>query len=73
MLVPTWFTRPSIYPTFELANAITRLPDDSSYSIRERVGNDSWSGIVRTYEILPLFGASYRLNGQSMSISEANP
>ena len=73
VLVPTWFTRPSIYPTFELANAITRLPDDSSYSIRERVGNDSWSGIVRTYEILPLFGASYRLNGQSMSITYANP
>jgi len=73
VLVPTWFTRPSIYPTFELANAITRLPDDSSYSIRERVGNDSWSGIVRTYEILPLFGASYRLNGQSMSIVYANP
>ena len=73
VLVPTWFTRPSIYPTFELANAITRLPDDSSYSIRERVGNDSWSGIVRTYEILPLFGASYRLNGQSMSIAYANP
>ena len=73
VLVPTWFTRPSIYPTFELANAITRLPDDSSYSIRERVGNDSWSGIVRSYEILPLFGASYRLNGQSMLITYANP
>ena len=73
VLVPTWFTRPSVYPTFELANAITRLPDDSSYPLRERVGNDSWSGIVRSYEILPLFGATYILNGQSMSISYANP
>lgn len=73
VLVPTWFTRPSVYPTFELANAITRLPDDSSYPLRERVGNDSWSGIVRSYEILPLFGATYRLNGQSMVISYANP
>ena len=73
VLVPTWFTRPSLYPTFELANAITRLPDDSSYPLRERVGNESWSGIVRSYEILPLFGATYILNGQSMSISYANP
>ena len=73
VLVPTWFTRPSVYPTFELANAITRLPDDSSYPLRERVGNDSWSGIVRSYEILPLFGATYKLNGQSISISYANP
>ena len=73
VLVPTWFTRPPVYPNIELANAITRLPDDSSFSMRERVGNDSWSGIVRTYEILPLFGANYRLSGQSMSISYANP
>ena len=73
VLVPTWFTRPPIYPSFELANAITRLPDDSSFSMRERVGNDSWSGIVRSYEILPLFGANYRLTGLSISISYANP
>jgi len=73
VLVPTWFTRPSIYPSFELANAITRLPADSSFSMRERIGNDSWSAIVRTYEITPLFGANYRLSGQSISISYANP
>lgn len=73
VLVPTWFTRPSIYPTFELANAMTRLPADSSYPIRERVGNESWSGIVRSYEIYPLLGATYRLAGQSIQISYANP
>jgi hypothetical protein len=73
VLVPTWFTRPPVYPTFELANAITRLPADNSYPIRERVGNESWSGIVRTYEIYPLMGASYRMAGQTMSITFANP
>lgn len=73
VLVPTWFTRPPVYPTFELANAITRTPADSSYPIRERVGNESWSGIVRTFEILPLLGAKYRLAGQSMSVAFANP
>ena len=73
VLVPTWFTRPPVYPGFELANAITRLPDDSSYPVRERVGNDSWSGIVRSYEILPLLGATYKLDGQSMLITYADP
>jgi hypothetical protein len=73
VLVPTWFTRPSTYPSFELANAITRLPADSSYNIRERIGNESWSGIVRTYEIYPLLGATYRMAGQSISVSFANP
>jgi hypothetical protein len=73
VLVPTWFTRPSTYPSFELANAITRLPADSSYNIRERIGNDSWSGIVRTYEIYPLLGATYRLSGLSIEVTYANP
>jgi hypothetical protein len=73
VLVPTWFTRPSIYPSFELTNAITRLPADSSYNIRERIGNESWSGIVRTYEIYPLLGATYRLSGLSVEVTYANP
>ena len=73
VLVPTWFTRPSTYPSFELANAITRLPADSSYNVRERIGNESWSGIVRTYEIYPLVGATYRLSGLSIEVTYANP
>jgi len=73
VLVPTWFTRPSIYPSFELANAITRLPADSSYNMRERIGNESWSGIVRTYEIYPLLGATYRMAGQAINVTYANP
>jgi hypothetical protein len=73
VLVPTWFTKPPIYPSFELVNAITRLPADSSYSFRERVGNESWSGIARTYEIYPLLGATYKLSGQSLKLTYANP
>jgi hypothetical protein len=73
VLVPTWFTRPPVYPPFELANAMTRLPADSSYPVRERVDGESWSGIVRTYEIYPLLGASYRMAGQAMTVTFANP
>ena len=73
VLVPSWFTRPPVYPNFELANAITRMPADSSYPLRERIGNESWSGIVRTYEIYPLMGASYRMAGQTMNVTFANP
>ena len=73
VMVPTWFARPPVYPSFELANAITRLPADSSYPIQERIGNESWAGIVRTYEIYPLLGATYRMNGKSIAIAYANP
>jgi hypothetical protein len=73
VLVPTWFTRPPVYPTFELANAITRLPPDSSYPTSERVGRETWSGIVRNYRFYPLLGASYRLPGETITVTYANP
>lgn len=73
VLVPTWFARPPVYPNFELANAITRLPADSSYPTSERVGNETWSGIVRNYRVYPLLGATYRLRGQTMRVAYANP
>lgn len=73
VLVPTWFARPPVYPSFELANAITRLPPDSSFPTSERIGGQTWSGIVRDYRIYPLLGATYRLDGGSIEVAYANP
>ena len=73
VLVPTWFARPPVYPSFELANAITRLPPDSSYPTSERVGRETWSGIVRNYRFYPLLGATYRLSGETITVTYANP
>lgn len=73
VLVPTWFTRPPVYPGFELSNAITRLPPDSSFPTSQRIGNETWSGIVRDYQVYPLLGASYRISGQVISVTYANP
>jgi hypothetical protein len=73
VLVPTWFTRPPIYPGFELSNAITRLPPDSSFPISERIGNETWAGIVRDYRVYPLLGASYRISEQVITVTYANP
>lgn len=73
VLVPTWFPQPPVYPDFELANAITRLPADSSYPTSERIDGDTWSGIVRNYRIYPLTGASYRITGETLGVTWANP
>jgi hypothetical protein len=73
VLVPTWFPRPPVFPSFEVANAITRLPPNSSYPTSERVGRDTWSGIVRNYRIYPLSAATYRLDSLTMNVSWANP
>jgi hypothetical protein len=62
-----------VFPNFELASAITRLPPDSSYPTSERVGRNTWSGIVRNYRIYPLLAATYRLDDLTMNVTWANP
>jgi len=73
VLVPTWFPKAPVFPSFELPNAIVRLPPDSSYPISERVGGETWSGITRNYEVYPLLPATYRLSGQSLRVTWADP
>ncbi len=73
LLAPTWFPKPPVYPSFELANAMTREPPDSSYPISARVGADTWSGILRSYEIYPLIAATYRLDAKTVTVTWADP
>ena len=73
VLGPTWFTRPPVFPSFEIANAVVRLPPDSSMPFSEQVDGETWSGIVRDYEIYPLLAARYSLGGQMLKVSIANP
>lgn len=73
VLGPTWFPTPPTYPTFELANAVTRLPPDSSYPMGEDVEGERWSGIVREYQVFPLIDASYHLSGQVMTVTYSDP
>jgi hypothetical protein len=73
ILVPTWFTTAPSYPTFELPNLITRLPPNSSWSISERIEGEIWSGIVRDYQVYPLLGARYRMTGEALTVTYAEP
>jgi hypothetical protein len=73
VLVPTWQPEPPVYPSFEIPNTITRLPADSSYPTSERVGGDTWSGIVRNYQVTPLIAADFSLGGESIRITWADP
>lgn len=72
VLVPTWFAKPPVYPSFELPNAVTRLPPDSSFPTSERVGRDNWAGIVRDYVIYPQIPAAYEMSGQTILVTYAD-
>jgi hypothetical protein len=73
VLGPTWFPQPPDYPSFEITNAVVRLPPDSSRPTRKRVGSETWTGIVRNYEVIPLIGARYKLDDLRIQITYANP
>ena len=73
VLVPTWFAEPPVYPAFEIANAITRLPADSTFPVSEELGGERWSGIQRNYRIYPLLPGNYRLDEQRIRVKPANP
>ncbi len=73
VLGPTFFPRAPEWPSFEIANAIVRLPPDSSRSTSQRIDGEMWTGVVRNYEVYPLVAAAFRLDGLTMSVTYADP
>ncbi len=73
VLGPTWFPRAPEWPSFEVANAVVRLPPDSSRSTSQRIDGEMWTGVVRNYEVYPLVAAGFRLDGLTMSVTYADP
>ena len=73
VLGPTWFPEPPVFPSFEIANAVVRMPRNRSRPISERIGRETWYGVVRNYEIFPLTSARYRLDGLAMRVTYADP
>jgi len=73
VLVPTFFKSPPVYPSFEIADAMTRLPPDSSFPTSENIDGEAWSGIVRDYEIVPLVAGRFALDPGKVVVRYADP
>ncbi|MDJ0940493.1 MAG: BatD family protein [Woeseiaceae bacterium] len=73
VLGPTFFPRAPEWPSFEIANAIVRLPPDSSRSTSQRIDGEMWTGVVRNYEVYPLVAAGFRLDGLTVTVTYADP
>ncbi|MEM6485610.1 MAG: hypothetical protein AAF662_11585 [Pseudomonadota bacterium] len=73
LYVPTWFPSPPDFPSFELPNAITRVPANSARPTSKRIGRETWSGITRKYTIYPMLAGDYRLDQQTIQLTFANP
>jgi hypothetical protein len=73
LLVPTFMPRPPVWPDLQIADAITRLPDRATHPVTQRVGGESWSGIARTWEIIPQRAADYDLGAAEAVVTYADP
>jgi hypothetical protein len=73
VLVPTWMPDPPVWPDLQIADAITRMPERATRPVTERIGRESWSGVARTWEIVPQRAADYDLGDASVTVTYADP
>lgn len=73
VLVPTWMPKPPVYPSFEVLNAITRLPSRASSPTSVPIDGETWSGIVRSYRIYPMMAGRFEIPSKTIQVTYADP
>ena len=73
LLVPSFMPEPPVWPDLGIADAITRLPGRATTPVTRRIGAESWSGLARTYEIIPQRAADYDLGPAEIALTYADP
>lgn len=73
LLVPTWLLKPPRFPNFDTPNAMVRLPPRASSPVSERVGDETWSGVIRSYLLYPMGVGQFRVPPQTMAVTYAHP
>ena len=73
VLVPTYMPQPPVWPDLQISDAITRLPDRATHPVTQRIGQESWSGLSRTWEIVPQRPADFDLGSPTVRVTYADP
>lgn len=73
VLVPSYMPQPPVWPNLEIADAITQLPDRATVPTMRRVGQKTWSGLIRRYEITPQREADFDLGKAEVTVTYADP
>jgi hypothetical protein len=61
VFVPDFFTSPPQFPLFDLPNAIVTLPDERAQNIVQTIDGVQYSGISRTYAVVPETSGTFTL------------
>lgn len=73
VLVPTFLPDPPDFPSFEIPNVITRLPEGASGPVSERIDGETWSGISRAYRLAPMIPGRVEVPPQPVTVTYADP
>jgi hypothetical protein len=73
VLVPTFMPDPPAWPDLQVADAVTRMPDRATRPVTERIGRDTWSGVARTWQIIPQRAGDFDLGQPQVTITWADP
>ncbi|GAB5377351.1 MAG: BatD family protein [Acuticoccus sp.] len=69
VLVPTFMTKPPVWPTLEMPNLLVRLPEGATNPTSQRVGGETWSGITRRYQLSPMVPGDFTIPPQEVSVT----
>lgn len=72
VFVPNFFTSAPQFPSFDIANAIVILPEGRAQNLSRTVNGEQYSGIRRTYFVIPQIKGEFVLPPASISFKYAD-
>jgi hypothetical protein len=71
VLVPNFFMSPLQFPTLDIPGAVVTLSDDRAMNFNETIAGESYSGIRKSYLIVPEQGGTFTLPPAQLTFSYA--
>lgn len=69
--VPNFFTSPPQFPLLDIPNSIVTLPDERAQNLVKSVNGEEYSGIRRTYLVIPQIAGTYTLPQANVPLAYA--
>lgn len=73
VLVPTYLPKPVVFPTIVQPNLRVLLPERATSPTSSRINGKTWSGVSRSYRLIPLSPGDFHFRDQSVEVSYIDP
>lgn len=73
VLVPTWMTKPVVFPSLEAPDLMVRLPERSTTPVSESIEGETWSGVSRNYRMSPMVPGIFNIPPNDLIITWSDP